>query len=248
MYFMYVDESGSSGFADKSRRFLALTGVVIKDNYLHHIEGSIHAIKKEIVGNTNIELKSNAIRRRTGPFRRLSQKRWQHLLDSINKLFKNSKLILIASVIDVPRYKKKSFKHPKVPFEKAYEFLVERYDQFLEAQKDLGVIVLDTRTGKLSQEIRYGDKDIRVRLLHNKLRFKKRFIGKKIRRVVGEVFFVSSLFSFGVQLADLAAYPFFYRFEYDKPDYELFKVLMEKIYKGKTGKNLDAGLKIYPKK
>jgi len=51
----------------------------------------------------------------------------------------------------------------------------------------------------------------------------------------------------GLQIADLTVYPFYHRFEYNKPDYITYRLMETKLRKGLGGEIESFGLKYFPK-
>jgi hypothetical protein len=230
MYFLYVDESGSSGVRDRYRKHLVLLGIAIAEGNWRDIENQVNSLKLRFFDNAEVELKSYDIRNRRSPFHQLSDDKYHAFGIALSELYAALPINILAVVIDVTVHED--------PYAEAYRELLNLYSFFLADQGSTGIIILDSRTGQVSHKI--GALDNRIKIIHlqeKQLESQSLPAGLDLinTRVLGEVFFVTSSESFGIQLADLAAYAFFHRYEYDKPEYEPFRILEQKIHHWEDG-------------
>lgn len=238
MYLIYIDESGRPGLSRKDpRKHLALTGVFIEDSNWNQIALEFNKIKLDIFGREDIEFKSNLIRRRESPFDILSEEAYKNLTDRLERFFQSAPLTLITAVINVDALISK-YTQPADPYELAYQFIIERGNRLMIENKHYGMIILDSKSGQL--RIDTGSQDHKLIILTNLLR-------KKIDRILGDISFGDSRYMVGLQIADLAIYPFFHRFEYNKPDYITYRLMENKLRKGPRGEIEGFGLKYFPK-
>lgn len=237
MYLSYIDESGRPGLSKKDpRKHLALTSLFIKDSDWNRIAFEFNKIKSDIFGRTDIEFKSNFIRRRKSPFDILSDEQHQNLLTRLEKFFRENPLTLITAVINIEVLISR-YVQPQDPYQLAYQFIIERGNKMMEENKDYGFVILDSKSGRL--RIDMGSEDHRIITLTNLLR-------KKGDRILGDILFGDSRYVIGLQIVDLAVYPFYHRFEYDNPDYITYKLMEGKLRKGPNGEIEGFGLKYFP--
>ena len=240
MYLIYIDESGRPGLSKKDqRKHLALVGVFIKDSDWNQVDFEFNKIKLDIFGRTDIEFKSNRIRRKESPFDILSEESYQNLMNRLELFLKNAPIILIAAVINVDKLINQYVK-PVDPYELAYQFILERGNKMMTEKNDYGFIILDSKSGQI--RIDAGTPDYRLIILTNILREKI-----KINRILGDISFGDSRYVVGLQIADLAVYPFYHRFEYNKPDYITYQLVETKLRRGPRGEIEGFGLKYFPK-
>lgn len=238
MYLIYIDESGRSGLTKKDpRKHLALTGVFIKDNEWDRAAFEFNKIKLDIFGREDIEFKSNSIRRKEPPFNMLSEESYQSLLKQLEGFFKDAPIILISAVVNIDALINK-YTRPANPYELAYQFILERGNRMMVENNGYGFIILDSKSGKM--RIDTGTEDHRLIILTNVLR-------KRTDRILGDISFGDSRFVVGLQIADLAVYPFYHRFEYNKPGYITYKLMESKLRRGPNDEIEGFGLKYFPK-
>ncbi|MDI6602589.1 MAG: DUF3800 domain-containing protein [Patescibacteria group bacterium] len=238
MYLMYIDESGRPGLSKKDlRHHLALISVLIKDSDWNRIIFDFNKIKLDIFGRIDIEFKSNLIRRRESPFDILSDEAYQNLMNRLETFFKDASLTLIAAVINIDALISK-YTQPADPYELAYQFILERGNRMMIENNNYGFIILDSKSGQLGIDV--DTQDHKLIVLTNILR-------KKTTRILGDISFGDSRYITGLQIADLAVYPFYHRFEYNKPDYITYRLMENKLRKGPRGEIEGFGLKYFPK-
>lgn len=238
MHLIYIDESGRPGLSKKDpRKHLALVGVFIKDSDWNQVAFEFNKIKLDIFGREDIEFKSNLIRRREPPFNILSDEAYKNLMDRLETFFKNAPLTLIAAVINIDALISK-YTQPADPYELAYQFILERGNKMMLENNDYGFIILDSKSGQLRVDA--GTQDHKLIILTNVLR-------QRAPRILGDISFGDSRYVIGLQIADLAVYSFYNRFEYDKPDYITYRLMESKLRKGPRGKIEGFGLKYFPK-
>lgn len=238
MYLLYIDESGRPGLSKKDpRHHLALVGTFIKDSDWNRVAFDFTKIKLDIFGRDDIEFKSNLIRRREPPFDILSEEAYQNLMNRLEAFFREAPLTLIATVINVDALISK-YTQPADPYELAYQFILERGNRMMIENNDYALIILDSKSGQL--RIDTGTQDHKLILLTSILR-------QKTPRILGDISFGDSRYVIGLQIADLVVYPFYHRFEYDKPNYITYKLMETKLRRGPRGKTKGFGLKYFPK-
>lgn len=224
MYIMYIDESGDTiSLSQKGKNFLVLAGCVVEEKDKLLIERKFRLIKRRYYQDPDIEVKSNFLRyanpelKQDSPIKLKDRQKYDQLETDMSKFLQTIPVSLFSAVIH-----KRVFwnKYPaKSAYELAYILLCEQFQKFLEANKSLGICIIDPREGQVE----------------------KSYIGKDLDEVhdAKRVLFSSSDKTIGIQLADLYCYPIFHIFEYNKTqnDYWRFKdVTLPKL----------RGLKFFP--
>lgn len=218
---MYIDESGDTATLEQQgSRMLVLSGCVIHENDKREIEVGFRELKRRYYENPDIEIKSNFLRyanpriidsKKTSPIKLYDQDQYNALQSEIQKFLKSIPIFLIASVIDKKGY---WTKYPSQnPYSIAYIFLLERFEEFLESQNELGLCIIDPREGRVVDK-KNIDKDLSD--THNLLQWEKGGFWKPCPRIIEKVLFSDSSSTVGIQIADLLCYPIYHVFEYDK--------------------------------
>ncbi|MDP3974811.1 MAG: DUF3800 domain-containing protein [Candidatus Jorgensenbacteria bacterium] len=228
---MYIDESGNTApLQQNGSKFLVLTGCIVHQNEKYDIEVEFRKIKEEFYQNPDIEIKSNFLRYAnpditeiSSPIKLNSRERYDELERKIAEFMKKIPARLIAVAIDKVGYWSQ---YPaQNPYDAAYIFLLERFQEFLEAENELGLCIIDPREGTVQKK--YIDKNLDQ--THNLLRWDDHGFWKMCPRIIERVLFSSSDLTIGIQLTDLYCYPIFHIHEYGKKpsDYWRFKVVTE---------------------
>lgn len=250
IYIMYIDESGDTiALSQNGKKFLVLTGCIIKADDKIAIEQELRDIKRHYYQNPDIEIKSNFLRYAnpdivgfSSPLKLHDREKYNQLEAEISALLKKIPVTLISVAIS-----KQEFwdKYPaKNPYDSAYIFLLERYQMFLQQEKALGICILDPREGQVEKHY-IGES---IDKAHHTLRFGGSRLGVKCDNVIERVLFSTSDLNIGIQIADLYCYPVFHVLEYNKKGEEYWRyhdITRLKLHT-KDGKLEGIGLKIFP--
>lgn len=224
MYIMYIDESGDTiSLSQKGKSFLVLTGCVIEEKDKLLTERKFRIIKRRYYQDPDIEIKSNFLRyanpalKQDSPIKLKDRQKYDQLETDITKFLRTIPVSLFSAVIH-----KRVFwsKYPaKSAYELAYILLCEQFQKFLEANKSLGICIIDPREGQVEKS--YIGKDLDK--VHDAIRWKSGGFWHRCPRIIERVLFSSSDKTIGIQLADLYCYPVFHIFEYDKTQNEYWR-------------------------
>jgi hypothetical protein len=239
---MYIDESGDTNtFKDKGSKFIVLTGCIIGEKNKSEIEEKFREIKTKFYSDPNIEIKSNFLRYASpdltdysSPIKLYSKEKYDELEAEITRLLKDIPISLISVAINKDKYWKS---YPsKNPYDTAYIFLMERFQEFLVKKDDRGICIIDPREGTVNK--RNIDKDLD--LIHEKVRWYDGSFWKRCPNIIERVLFSSSDLTIGIQLADLYCYPIFHVLEYKKKPVSYWR------FKETVSSKLIASLKVFP--
>lgn len=222
MRFFFVDESGNAGLG--GTQFLVLAGLILRSDDWPRLRTRIDALKSSFGINPNIEIKWRHIRHpggRRNPLRTLS--------DSERTRFAREMLVLVrattyARVISVVIDKVAAFARPGITtqedlYEQAVSLAMERFQYYLHATKDLGIVVQDQR---------HPNQDKRLRAFYRSL-LTTGTRWTRFPNVIEGVFLAPSDFSTGLQLADFIAGATYAAHCGEKLDMKHFNIIRGKI-------------------
>ena len=204
MHLMYVDESGDPGYSRSTTSksvggptpFFVRAGVVLHDWKWKRIHQVIAEFKQSRQLSRDAEIKTTHLRAGKRAFARWpSSDRQQFLLDLLETIGREIDVHLLVVAIDkarIDRTQRKRYTNPSV---RSLELLLERYNQFLQEQKDLsGIVILDAVEAKNDENLRYFENYL--------LQFSDHL---DPRRIVEGTLFMPSHTANLLQLADLCA-------------------------------------------
>lgn len=232
MYFLYLDESGNTSL-DKGTTYYVLLGVAILDKntkdiseqvkeLIRYIElelsngwrkvDSSHPFSRAIKESSEeylkvkpLELHYHDLIQGKPPYDVFDKPKRKEIADRMFEILVNNDVTLFASVIN-KRLHAKKYVLPIGPDLLGLEFIVGRFEHFLERQQDYGIIVLDEKGRKENLKIRNFFQDLR-----------EEGTGfKKLDKVIESIFLTPSEYTYSIQLADFAAYAVFSKFEHEK--------------------------------
>jgi hypothetical protein len=207
---IFIDESGEREYGDRTSRYFVYAGCVVAWKDIEEIEIEIKRIKQAYFGISSVEFKSNWFR--------IPKERKKHYLEpyhmtdtlfremtrEVFRVLKESRVILLASVIDKSAMQEKYGHKAFSPSGWAYELLMERYQFMLAEKNSFGDAIMDDISGCNPKGHKYK---ILLKQLHKRLQQHGTSVQKiKIDRVKGVLGFLFSQTSNFIQLADLAAY------------------------------------------
>ena len=251
MDLMYIDESGDTiPLSQDGKKFLVLTGCIIKEEDMHAIEEKLRTIKHKYYQDSDIEIKSNFLRyanpdlKEYSPLKLNSKDKYNELEKEVSDFLKEIDVTLYSVVIHKEDYWSQ---YPaQNPYHIAYVFLLERFQKYLKSKDSLGICIIDPREGQTEKHFMGNE----LSSLHEKMRHEDGSVWTKCPNVVEKLLFSQSDQTVGIQIADMYCYPIYHVFEYDKKpgDYWRFKELsLPKLYKYE-GKIDGYGLKYFPDK
>lgn len=256
MHILYVDESGDDGFSGSGSfypnttpsGYYIRTGIAIHDLKWHSIHQCIENFRHKYKIPPDVELHASAIY--SGRDRKyinhtsryvlnwfgknfpVRSKRKQIVLD-LCKLVANIDLSIFYIIIDKARIKTSVLNYKELPKLRSWEFLIERYNLYLNNQEDTkGIIVSDAVTVSIESKHRDFAKAIYATSMH-----------------VQDIHFIESILfepsesSNLLQLADICA--FACGRKYNANDGSLFDILKAKIF-SYNSTTVGYGLKIWP--
>ena len=157
----------------------------------------------------NIEIKGRSLLQGKGFFENVRQKVRNALLDEIYDLLRQLPFRLFATVVDKdhPTLQRLNLL-PDDVYRFAYKNLLSRVDTVLVAERDLGLVLIDSRASSIHRSL----KDARLIAVHREyLQGQRRVQGGS--QLVEFPVFVQSEFFAAVQLADVCAYEVFHTFQ-----------------------------------
>jgi hypothetical protein len=212
MHFVYVDESGNTG-RDPVQRFFVLAGLVGKVEHCMHIQDQIMELKQRFFPSVlpeEIEIKGRFLLQGKGRFfEHVRQEVRSAILREMCDLLRQSPFWLFATVVDKAHPTLQRLKLlPDDVYRFAYKNLLERVDVFLSAERDSGLVLIDSR----ASSIRSSLKDARLIAVHREyLEGQRKARGGS--QLVEYPVFVQSEFFAAVQLADVCAYELFHAYQ-----------------------------------
>jgi|SRR3989338_1113593 len=222
MRFFFVDESGNAAMG--GTQFLVLAGLILRVEDWPEVREKFDSLKSRFGINPNIEIKWRHIRHPGGhrnPLRTLS--------DPERTLFARRALGLVrettyARVISVIVDKVAAYTRPDVTseehlYEHAVSLAMERFQYYLRAAGDFGIVVQDQR---------HPRQDIRLRAFYQSL-LTAGTRWTRFPNVIEGVFLAPSDFSTGLQLVDFVAGATYAAHCTAKKDLKYFNIIRGKI-------------------
>lgn len=221
MRLLFLDESGDPGMGGTSH--FVLGGVIVRADQWGTLNKQLDALKQKRGFSPALEIKWRHIRNRGGrnnPLNAFSDAdRIQFGKDVLAIVRNSASSRVLGVVIDkVHAYSRPEVTSAEDIYERAVTFMLERFQYYLNAIDDFGIVVQDQR-----QE----QQDIRLRAFYRSLLV----AGTRwtlFPKIVEGVFLAPSHFSTGVQLADFAAGAI-YAFQASTPDAKFFNIISGKI-------------------
>jgi hypothetical protein len=239
MHILYVDESGDGGFSSKNiyqlnttpSRYFIRTGLIIHDYKWLSINKQIDRFKYSRKIPLNIELHAteilNGYKKIKG--KTVSLPNWFganypsrndriKLLKDLCTLIASLNVTLIFIIIDKANIDKTRIDFKTIPQTKSWEFLIERYNLFLQNQTDKkGIIISDAIETALEKKHREFAKAIFAQSIH-----------VKEHHFIESILFEPSESSNLLQIADIASYAIGRKYNSDDDTY--YNVLKSKIF------------------
>lgn len=245
MNILYIDESGdTTPISQDGSKYFVLSGCIIREEDLLQIDKRFRKIKREFYQDEDVEIKSNFLRyanpdlSEESPIKLNSREKYDELEARVTEFLVESSLSLIPIVIDKEEYWKQ---YPSQnPYNIAYVFLLERFQQYLKQRKELGICIIDPREGQVEKHFLGND----LSDIHERMRRADGKIWNQCENIAEKLLFSQSDKTNGIQIVDLLCYPIFHVFQYDKKQDEYWRY--KEISKIKLLD--DIGLKFFPDK
>ena len=236
MYFLYMDETGTS---DTNNHFI-LGGAIVNSNKWKEINKEITDLKLKYFQSVYIDLKG--LRRKNkeylwhdkkNPFYGMEEGQLKEFSDQLFDIIISSDITYLASVINKKKHTEK-YSNPIDPYLLSYQFLIERFDNFLKENTEYGLIYLES-----------GNKSLKSNLERAHSNFVSSGTAfQKIERIIESCHFVFGPNNNFAQIADLFISAVFRAVEYSHPEsYEKYKPF---IYCNSKGERLGYGIKYFP--
>lgn len=207
MHMMFVDESGDPGYPQsrnwrtwRGSRLFVRVGVIIHGWKWKVWDNRLVSFKKDRGLTWDAEIKASYIRRGKKGFSGWdSVRRNQFLNDLLTIIGGNVDITLIGVSIDKTLVDTSQRSRITKPDVRSMELLLERYNGFLDSQKDKsGIVVLDSTQEANDENIRYFQSYLQAHSEH-----------LKPQRIVEGTFFATSHTSNMIQVADICSNVFY---------------------------------------
>jgi hypothetical protein len=218
MYFIYVDESGTSG-TDAIQHYFVLTAIIVRTDRCIHLQEGLQKLKEEFHFK-DVEIKGRDIEQSKNFFRHISLQTKRDFVKRLFQLLFAHDLFLSTIVFskEEDSIKRLNLSSEDV-YHLSYKELLKHLEEFLEERNEVGLLLIDSRASSIRSHLR-DDRLIRV---HQEY-LKRLAQQKRQTRIIEYPIFIQSEFFAAVQLADLCAYNIFralqVQFGIHRPDKE----------------------------
>jgi hypothetical protein len=204
MYFIYVDESGTSG-TDIIQHYFVLSAIIVKTDRCIHVQEGLQKLKEEFHFK-DIEIKGRDIEQSKNFFRHISLSAKRDFVKRLFQLLFEHDLYLVSVVFskEEESIKRLSLSAEDV-YHLSYKELLKHIEDLLEDKDEGGLLLIDSRASTIRSHL----KDDRLIRVHQEY-LKKLAQQKRQTRIIEYPVFVQSEFFAAVQLADLCAYSIFH--------------------------------------
>jgi hypothetical protein len=209
MYFIDVDESGSTALNDRYQRFFVLAALVAKSADCLALEERFNDLKVKMfpgVQPEEIEIKGRNLVYGHEFFGKIQVEIRQAILQELHSILQSQPLVLFATIVDKGNESLQRLGLlPDDVYRYGYKNLLHRVDPFLRSQNAEGLILIDCRASSIRSHLQ----DARIIAIHRE--FLKGVTREGLTPSIVEYpIFVQSQFFGAVQLADLCAYELFH--------------------------------------
>ncbi len=222
MRMFFIDESGDAVMG--GTKYLVLAGVILRCEDWPNVRMGLDGLKTGVGVNPHVEIKWRHVRHPGGhrnPLRLLSDaQRGSHGRKTLGLIRNTTYARVIGVVIDkVAAYSKPGFVGPEDLYELGVTLIMERYQYYLRATKDLGIVVQDQR---------HPSQDVRLRGFYRGLLTAGTY-WTRFPSIIEGVFLSPSHFSTGIQLADFTAGAIYAAYCNPVKDLKYFNIIRGKI-------------------
>lgn len=244
-YSFFLDESGDHGltFIDENFPIFLLAGCLFEDQEYARVSKEIDALKNNFFKSTQVILHSRDIRKCEGSFQILFDLELKKkFYEELNRIISNAKFTVIAVAIDKKLHIEKYGMSAHDPYSICLSYILERIIFCLDdISKDATTSVHIEKRGKRedTQLLAHYNRVMDLGTVHvNSQRFKQRITDFAMKSKRDN--------DIGLQLADLCAYPIARHVLNSDEPYLPFKIIENKLRKGRGGEVKGFGLKILP--
>jgi hypothetical protein len=238
MRMLFIDESGDAAMG--GTQSLVLAGVILRCEDWPNVRVGLDQLKAGVGINPHMEIKWRHVRHPGGhrnPLHILTDAQRAVFGRQVLGLVRNTTYArVIGVVIDkVAAFARPGFTSAEDIYELGVTLMMERFQYYLRATKDLGIVVQDQR---------HPSQDIRLRGFYRGLLTSGTY-WTKFPSIIEGVFLSPSHFSTGIQLADFTAGAIYAAYGSATKDRKYFNVIRGKITgDARTGKR--HGFKQWP--
>jgi hypothetical protein len=242
MYMMFVDESGDPGYPPDGKwakfggsKIFTKVGVILHGWKWKAWNERLLQLKKRNGLAWDDEIKASFIRKGKGCFIGWDLPRRMGFLKDIAELIGNNlDITLIGIVIDKRKVDVSQNDRLVNPHIRSMEFLLERYNFFLDNQRDkAGIVVLDPTHEKSDDELRYFQSYLQTHSEH-----------LKPLHLVESTFFAKSHTSNMIQVADVCTNIFYHEIIHHGND-DAYKAIHHRFFRF-DGRLKGVGVKVWP--
>jgi hypothetical protein len=236
MYFLYIDETGTS---HQNKHFI-LGGAIINIKDWKKINKEITDLKSKYFQSVYVDLKG--LRRknyeflwnkRKNYFYKMNEVQMKEFSDQLFDIIFSSQITFLASIINKEKHFQK-YSNPINPYLLSYQFIVERFDNFLKDKNDFGSIYLESGNESLKSNL----EEAHASYVSSGTAF------QKIGQIIESCHFVVGPNNNFAQIADLFINAVYKAVEYsDIKYYEKYKPF---IYCDEKGERIGYGIKYFP--
>jgi hypothetical protein len=204
MYFIYVDESGTSG-TDTIQHYFVLSAIIVKTDRCIHVQEDLQKLKEEFHFK-DVEIKGRDIEQSKNFFRHISLPAKRDFVKRLFQLLFAHDLYLASVVFskEEESIKRLSLSAEDV-YHLSYKELLKHIEEFLDSKNEDGLLLIDSRASSIRSHL----KDDRLIRVHQEY-LKRLAQQRRQTRIIEYPVFIQSEFFAAVQLADLCAYNIFH--------------------------------------
>ncbi len=195
---MYVDESGSINL--KHGKYYTISGIIIQEFIVQHIEKEIEKFKLTHFGNSNVEIHTYDLWCGETIFQDIHITQRKTIMGNLYESIRLFPITIISVIIDKDRINR--YYNNWNVLVAAWSFMVERFDMFLNCNNQKGMLIIDKNMKKPDKEIY----DLIQCLRKNGTNY------HQVQHIIEQPLFINSLESIGLQLADSIAYCVYKKF------------------------------------
>jgi hypothetical protein len=240
---MYVDDSGTPTFSSRTGQYYVLSGIIIHESHLKHIENKVREYKiPNFEGKyTDDEVHVYDIANRMGHFSGINNPAKTLLLRNLYNTINQMPLTIISVGID-----KNALPNHFPNWEtvnSAWTFIAERFDKHISEhnnkssyKSDKGIIIVDKSSRSIHKEV--------TEIINRLRQFGSNT--QQIDNIVDEPMFISSAVSEQIQIADASAYCTMKHLNNAPIFTGYWNIIYSKLRRGQNGNPIGYGLKIFP--
>lgn len=152
IYRIYIDDSGEKEYGEKTSRYFVYAGCLVPKEAEEAIDADLDELKRKTFGTTDVEVKSNWIRR---PRERrkhyldpygVEEETFHKFVDAWLEQMQRPEVTYVASAIDKIQMQEK-YAQPHYASATAYHFLLQRYQIHCAKSERTGQVTIDDMSG-----------------------------------------------------------------------------------------------------